>query len=282
MLEALESDFQMAKLGPMFARAMVPGGAASVAEFMDEARTRLMEECNYSVEAQRQREFGQLYRHSETVTIPEVHDEWCGQRVLVTSWEPGLSFEQFLASQPSQETRDKVGAALFDFYFGTLYRNGLFHADPHPGNYALREGGRLVIYDFGCTRRFDQQTVLALSNLGHAVAQDKEDAIRKAFAELGGQIPRDWDSYERVRAMLRSFFSPMLSKGRCPVDASVNVAMGQVMKDKMLLMRLKIPGKLLFLFRIRFGLYAVLARLGAQCDWSSMEQQFYAQHTNSN
>jgi hypothetical protein len=31
-------------------------------------------------------------------------------------------------------------------------------------------------------------------------------------------------------------------------------------------MRLRLPGKFVFLFRIRFGLYAVLSRIGAQCD----------------
>jgi hypothetical protein len=36
------------------------------------------------------------------------------------------------------------------------------------------------------------------------------------------------------------------------------------------------PGRLLFLFRIRFGLYAVLSRLGAVCDWSSLERGFAA------
>jgi hypothetical protein len=35
-----------------------------------------------------------------------------------------------------------------------------------------------------------------------------------------------------------------------------------VLRDKRTLLRLQLPGRLLFLFRIRFGLYAVLARLG--------------------
>jgi hypothetical protein len=38
-------------------------------------------------------------------------------------------------------------------------------------------------------------------------------------------------------------------------------------------MRLRLPGKLLFLFRIRFGLYAVLSRLGAVLDWNALEAE---------
>jgi hypothetical protein len=39
----------------------------------------------------------------------------------------------------------------------------------------------------------------------------------------------------------------------------------------MALAGLSLPGKLLFLFRIRFGLYAVLSRLGSVADWGALE-----------
>ncbi|HEU4407105.1 MAG TPA: hypothetical protein VFS43_17685 [Polyangiaceae bacterium] len=45
-----------------------------------------------------------------------------------------------------------------------------------------------------------------------------------------------------------------------------------MMRDKRALFRLRVPGRLLFLFRLRFGLYAVLARLGAVADWSALEE----------
>jgi hypothetical protein len=49
--------------------------------------------------------------------------------------------------------------------------------------------------------------------------------------------------------------------------------MGQLTRDKLALARLRLPGRLMFLFRIRFGLYAVLSRLRAQCDWAAMERR---------
>ncbi len=44
-----------------------------------------------------------------------------------------------------------------------------------------------------------------------------------------------------------------------------------MMKDKLSLMKLGLPPHTLFLLRLRFGLYAVLARLGARCDWAELE-----------
>jgi hypothetical protein len=49
------------------------------------------------------------------------------------------------------------------------------------------------------------------------------------------------------------------------------------MRDKLALARLRLPGRLMFLFRIRFGLYAVLSRLGSVCDWAGMERAYAEQ-----
>ena len=269
--EALEADFKVAAIGPVFTRMVAPSGAASVREFMAEARARMLEECDFALEAVRQTRFRSLFASHPAIVVPAVHGAWCGPRVLTSTWEAGSSFEDFLASDPDQETRDKVGEALFDVYFGALYRHGLFHADPHPGNYAFREGGTVVLYDFGCMREFDINTVMIFSELGHAVMADDEARIRAAFTRMGGSIPDSEKVYDHVRRLLRGFFGPMLTPGPHQIDASVNFATTRVARDKMTLMKLRLPGKLLFLFRIRFGLYAVLARLGARCDWSQME-----------
>jgi ABC1 atypical kinase-like domain len=54
---------------------------------------------------------------------------------------------------------NRAGAALYRFYVGSLYREGFFNADPHPGNLLLDQNGWLVILDHGCVRRFDGSTV---------------------------------------------------------------------------------------------------------------------------
>lgn len=56
-----------------------------------------------------------------------------------------------------------------------------------------------------------------------------------------------------------------------PADRAV--AMGETVKLKRKLMKMRLPGKLMFLFRIRFGLYAVLSRIGAELDWSALEDE---------
>lgn len=79
--------------------------------------------------------------------------------------------------------------------------------------------------------------------------------------------------FDVTRGLLRGFFAPLLAPGRHAVQADRAVAMGETAKLKRRLMRMRLPGKLLFLFRIRFGLYAVLARIGAELDWAALEDE---------
>jgi predicted unusual protein kinase regulating ubiquinone biosynthesis (AarF/ABC1/UbiB family) len=269
--EALSGDFGAAQAGSLFARALMPAGGASVREIIDEARTAMLEECDFSLEADRQEDFARFLQGHPTLVVPRVERAWSSAAVLATRWTPGRSLDSWLATEPTQAERDRAGVALFELYIGSLYRRGVFHADPHPGNYAFRDDGRIVVYDFGCVRAFDRATVKALARLAAAVRADDMPAIEAAFVALGASPPKTAASREHLRSLLRGFFAPLLVDGPRRVEPGAGFDAHEVLRDKMALANLSLPGKLLFLFRIRFGLYAVLARLGAVADWGALE-----------
>ena len=67
------------------------------------------------------------------------------------------------------------------------------------------------------------------------------------------------------------FFAPILERGPRSIDLRAGFEARELLRDKRALAALRLPGKFLFLFRLRFGLYAVLARMGAVADWSALE-----------
>jgi predicted unusual protein kinase regulating ubiquinone biosynthesis (AarF/ABC1/UbiB family) len=273
---AIRADFKGAAIGKLMARAFAPG--VDIAEMLEEARARFLEECDYSLEARRQARFVELFANHETIAIPPVHLDWCGPRVLTTSWREGAGLEDFLQSQPSSRARERAARALYEFYVGTLYRHGLFNADPHPGNLLFSPEGTVTILDHGCVREFDRDTVAGLIRLSRAVRADDESRIQAALSAIG--MPGPAVEFQVTRGLLRGFFDPLLTPGRHAVPADRAVAMGETVKLKRKLLRLRLPGKLMFLFRIRFGLYAVLSRLGAELDWASLEDELAGDMVN--
>jgi predicted unusual protein kinase regulating ubiquinone biosynthesis (AarF/ABC1/UbiB family) len=266
---AIRADFKAAAIGKVMARAVAPG--VDIAEVMEEAQARFLEECDYVLEARRQARFVELFAGHEAIAIPAVHLDWCGPRVLTTTWHDGAGLEAFVLSQPPSEARQRAARALYEFYVGTLYRHGLFNADPHPGNLLFSADGRVIILDHGCVREFDRDTVLALVRLSRAVRDDDARRIQAALGAIG--MPKPTADFDVTRGLLRGFFAPLLTPGRHAIAADRAVAMGETVKLKRSLMRMRLPGKLMFLFRIRFGLYAVLARIGAELDWAALEDE---------
>ena len=178
-----------------------------------------------------------------------------------------------MARGPSADERLRASRALYEFYVGTLYRHGVFNADPHPGNLLFREDGRLTILDHGGVREFDPGTVAAIATLSRSVRDDDERAMRSALVALGAKDPGRGEAFAPTRALLRAFYAPLLEPGARRVSASMPASNRDLMGSKRSLLKLHLPGKLLFLLRIRFGLYALLSRLGAEIDLRSMEEE---------
>lgn len=267
--DAIRADFRAAWGGLALVGLLLPG--ADVGTAAAEAQAAFLEECDYRLEAARQRRFAALWAHDPRLTIPRVRDEWCGARVLTSAWQQGATYEALLSSSPPQAERDRVGETLFDFYVGSLYRFGLFNADPHPGNLLFERGGRVAILDHGCVRELAPDVVRGWAALSRGIRADDAGCVRRALVALGAADPGLGRAYDVTRDLLRAFYGPTLEPGRRRVRSGLPRSMRELAAGTRDVLRLHLPGKLLFLLRARFGLYAVLARLGAEVDLHARE-----------
>ena len=163
---------------------------------------------------------------------------------------------------------------MYRFHVASLYRYLVFHADPHPGNYAFRRGPdglEVVVYDFGSVREFPRPIVAALARTADAVRRDDMPSAFAALAEVGARPPVDATERQLLRGLMRGYFAPLLTPGVRPMELASTWEARDLMADKRRLMRLRLPPEMMFLFRLRFGLYSVLHRMGARADWSGLE-----------
>ena len=155
---------------------------------------------------------------------------------------------------------------------GGFHQLGLLYADTHPGNFAFRDG-QVVVYDFGCIRRFEPHLTHAFSKMAWALRAGRLDALLSGARAFGFGI----DGAERealFERFARSFFASVLREGPSVIAADGAVEAAQMIRDKRALAKLRLPPHLLFLLRLRFGLYAVLSALGARADWGALENAY--------
>jgi predicted unusual protein kinase regulating ubiquinone biosynthesis (AarF/ABC1/UbiB family) len=179
--QAVRVDMQNLGLILQVAKRVAPGLDAKAAAA--EIRERFTDELDYEHEAQSQRAIARAWRGHPFVVIPEVVTELSREHVLVTEYVDGLGFEQ--VRELPQPERDRFGEIVFRFFFGCLYRTGLFSGDPHPGNYLLLPDGRVAFLDFGMTKKMPRAVIDAQVEAVRLALAGDATGVHANFAERG-------------------------------------------------------------------------------------------------
>ena len=185
--QAVRADLQNLGLIMRVAKRIAPGMDAKA--MTAEIRERLTDELDYEHEAQQHRAFARSWRGHPFIYVPSVVTELSTEHVLVSEWVDGIGFEE--VKELDRATRDRFGEIIFRFFFGSLYRNGHFSGDPHPGNYRLMPDGRVAFMDFGMTKRVAREDIEAeVEALGAAMDGDVDELYRR-LAAMGFFDPDD-------------------------------------------------------------------------------------------
>lgn len=186
----------------------------------------------------------------------------------------GKHLKEFLQANPSQEIRNKIGQALWDFYDYQIHTLRTVHADPHPGNFLMRSDGTMGIIDFGCVKEIPDdyyQNYFALIN--PAVLNNKAKA-RQLFYNLEfinegdteQQIRFFSDLFETMIVLLgQPFHSSTFDFGNQAYFDSIFEYGDKLSKMKELRESKKARGSrhALYINRTYYGLYAMLNELKA-------------------
>ncbi len=147
--DSVKSDLRMVK---PFASAILNLNEKDIALYMSEVESKLIEETDYELELRRSIEISGLCAHIPHLFFAKYYAEYSSKRILTMDWLDGKHLNEFLKTNPTQEIRNQIGQALWDFYDFQIHTLQTVHADPHPGNFLLRENGTVGVIDFGCIK----------------------------------------------------------------------------------------------------------------------------------
>ncbi len=150
-----------------------------VDEMFEEFGRMLHEELDYTNEAQNIRNFREQHANDSFVIIPRVIGERSSGRILTMSYEEGLTAEE-VRDTLSPAERNRIGENIFKLFGREFFRDRRIHADPHPGNFAFRADGSILLYDFGCVKEIPEKFIRSYRDLiveGLAMRADHIDTI---------------------------------------------------------------------------------------------------------
>ena len=127
--------------------------------YVDEVRREVGAETDYRGEAERSAAYAAALAPFEGVHVPRVVARHSTKRLLTMEFVEGVPLNVFAASDADEATRWRVGRQLALALLGPFVREGLIHADPHPGNFLVRPDGRLTVLDFGAVKKLSPSFV---------------------------------------------------------------------------------------------------------------------------
>jgi predicted unusual protein kinase regulating ubiquinone biosynthesis (AarF/ABC1/UbiB family) len=147
--DAVSSDLKMVR---PFAVRLMNMNDRDIEEYMEEVETKLLEETDYELELHRGKWISEACRHINGLNFPSYYPDYSSKRILTMDWLEGFHIKEFMATEPSQEIRNRVGQLLWDFYDYQIHQLRAVHADPHPGNFIVQSNGDVGVIDFGCVK----------------------------------------------------------------------------------------------------------------------------------
>jgi predicted unusual protein kinase regulating ubiquinone biosynthesis (AarF/ABC1/UbiB family) len=273
--EAMEADLRNAGLIGPTVRAFGMG-RFGVGRLVEEARQRFREELDYGLEARRQTRFAELHAHNPMIRIPRVVEDACGPRVLTTELLEGVSFER--AVESSEELRRRWAETLWHFVYESILCGALFNADPHPGNYRFFDGGEVGFLDFGCVQEIVPEHQRAIVEAHVAINRGDFAGFESTMAPILRARP---GAHREAMAHYMQRSVRPLSESPFRITRAFAAEVVQQFKHMTWSMtKLKgddfepLPPGILFLNRLQFGFYSVLARLDVEVDYAAVERRF--------
>ena len=151
--DSVRSDLKLVK---PFALRLFGLNEKELDQYMDEVEGKLLEETDYVLEVERSKRISAACKDIDNLFFPTYYEELSSPRVITMDWIEGQHIKEFLAGNPSQQVKNQIGQAMWDFYHHQIHNLKEVHADPHPGNFLMRTDGTLGIIDFGCVKEIPE------------------------------------------------------------------------------------------------------------------------------
>lgn len=155
----------------------------------DEFSKTIREEMDYGREAEMLTEIRANFADNDRIRIPGVLETHSTSRVLTMEYVPGTKINDVDELDELSVDRTALAETLQNSYLQMIIDDGVFHADPHPGNLAVQPDGTLVFYDFGMSGRVDPFVQDKIVDFYAAVASQDISAILDALIEMGTLSP---------------------------------------------------------------------------------------------
>ena len=175
-----------------------------------EIREMILDELDFAREGEHIEAIAANFVDDPMVSFPQVIHERTTRRVLTTHFVDGVKVTDRDALIARGIAPEPVAELIVRAYCQMIFVDGLYHADPHPGNILVRADGGIVFLDFGAVSRLSPELKEGIPKLLEAVLRRDKEEIVRALRRMGFVARGEGrDTAERV---IEYFYSRFLDQ----------------------------------------------------------------------
>ena len=159
-------------------------------DVVDEFAKSLRNELDYTIEGRNAEKIAKQFKMDKKIHIPSIYWDYTTRRVLTMEFVKGLRLNQFEELEKNGYNHKELAEQLVHALFHQMLIEGFFHADPHPGNIFLLQGGVISFIDFGMVGRLTLDMKHNFASLIIAMMRQNTESMIKAVLRIG-IVPED-------------------------------------------------------------------------------------------
>ncbi len=148
-------------------------------------RELLSQELDFVLEADNIERIAKHFAKDDRVVFPEPIRELCTRRVLTTTFVEGLKLTDVGGLDALGVDKKDIARRLVRVYCQMIFVDGVYHADPHPGNLLVQRDGKIVLLDFGAVAQLSPQMREGIAEFLEGVLRRDTDRLVKAMRKMG-------------------------------------------------------------------------------------------------
>jgi predicted unusual protein kinase regulating ubiquinone biosynthesis (AarF/ABC1/UbiB family) len=145
----------------------------------------LSQELDFELEASNIERIAANFASDERVVFPKPVRELCTKRVLTTTFVEGTKVSDVKALGGLGVDKKDVAERLVRLYCQMIFVDGVYHADPHPGNVLVQKSGAIVLLDFGAVAELSPHMREGIPEFLEGVLRRDTDRLVKSMRKMG-------------------------------------------------------------------------------------------------
>ena len=154
-------------------------------EYYEQIKIMIQEELDFSLEAQHIERIAANFEGNPSVHFPSVYREFSTKRVLTTGFIRGKKITDLEFIDRQNIDRRELAHLIITSYCQMIFVDGLYHADPHPGNILVHEDGSITFLDFGACAQLTPEMRKGIPEFLEGMFRRNPDQILRAMRRMG-------------------------------------------------------------------------------------------------